>query len=100
MFFRNGGVCVCVLPEDTEDGGAGDESDEGETVTQGIQSLHHHVEHQLHTHTHIHTFCIDVSSNPVNLLLCVWCDGQKQRLPKRLPKQTDRKSTRLNSSHL
>ena len=76
-------MCVCVLPEDTEDGGAGDESDEGETVSQGIQSLHHHVEHQLHTHTcphtHTHMFCNDVSSNPANLLLSVWCDGQKQR---------------------
>lgn len=39
-------VCVCVLPEQTENECRGDESDEGETVAQSVQSLHHRVEQQ------------------------------------------------------
>lgn len=42
-------MCVCVcLPEQTDDGGAGEQSDEGQAVAQSGQYPHHPVEDQLH----------------------------------------------------
>lgn len=38
-------------PEDRHDEGAGEQSDEGEAVTQRGQNPHHPVEEQLHTNT-------------------------------------------------
>lgn len=35
------------LPEQTEDGTTGDESDQRQTVTQSVKSLHQHIEDQL-----------------------------------------------------
>ena len=51
-WWASGKVSVMCLPEQTDDDGAGEQSDEGQAVTQSRQNLYHPVEAQLHTQTH------------------------------------------------